>query len=143
MNPLDEYAAVFDGGMTIVEFDVDRVLWQIRLADRHEAGIRPVRYVLRIGRMAGYYDTPGTGLYVGGYDHEYADATGWILPTPEVRKASTWGSVKAARATWEQQSKTRPFRRDGMPNRPLTVFDVSVEWVAFLPSGIVTGKAEQ
>lgn len=52
---------------------------------------------------------------------------GW---TDDVAKAQKFPSFEAAMACWNAQSKARPLRPDGRPNKPLTAFSVTVEQVS-------------
>jgi hypothetical protein len=46
--------------------------------------------------------------------------------TSDVAKAKRFPDVEAA-AYWKRQSRDRPFRPDGQPNRPLTAYNVTFE----------------
>ena len=65
------------------------------------------------------------GNYLQDYDPEDHDGRGDATFTPDVAKAMKFDSFIAAMECWSKQSKTRPLRPDGKPNKPLTAFSVS------------------
>jgi hypothetical protein len=58
-------------------------------------------------------------------NHGFGD-DGW---TPDLAKAKKFESFAAAAACWNAQSKVRPIRSDGKPNKPLTAYSVTIETV--------------
>ena len=65
------------------------------------------------------------GQYLKTYDpeaHEGRGAATWTDKLAEARVFATAGDLLEC---WREQSKTRPLREDGCPNRPLTAFSVS------------------
>jgi hypothetical protein len=69
------------------------------------------------------------GNYLKCADIEAFGGRGDATFTANLAKAKRFPSFKAALAFWKQQSGTRPYRDDGLPNRPLTAFSVTVEKV--------------
>lgn len=55
---------------------------------------------------------------------------GHLKTTSEPVRAFRWPSVGAALGAWQAQSKARPLRFDGKPNRPLTCWAIQIEPVA-------------
>lgn len=67
------------------------------------------------------------GEYLQAFDPEAHDGRGDATFTPDKSKAKRFKSVEAAHKCWLTQSKTRPLRPDGKPNRPLTAFNMTFE----------------
>lgn len=51
--------------------------------------------------------------------------TGDLVVTYDPNKAATFSSFAAVLDAWKRQSLMVPYRPDGQPNRPLTVFTVT------------------
>jgi hypothetical protein len=100
-----------------------------------------VKYVLQIVAVVGKVTLPTTELMVGQYirdlDLEYANGRGLGKGTRRLRDAKMFDTQEEALAYWGQQSKVRPLRPDGKPNRPLTVFTCSV--IPVMPVETVEG----
>jgi hypothetical protein len=69
------------------------------------------------------------GGYLKHADIEAFDGRGDATFTASLAKAKRFSSFDAALAFWKRQSKLRPYRDDGLPNRPLTAFSMTVETV--------------
>jgi hypothetical protein len=54
---------------------------------------------------------------------------GHAFVTVRKDKAKQFADMEAALEFWKQQSKRRPLRPDGKPNRPLTAYTVTFEHV--------------
>lgn len=67
------------------------------------------------------------GNYLETFDADAFDGGGDATFTGDPAKAMRFESFEAASACWKQQSKVRPLRSDGEPNRPLTAFCVTIE----------------
>lgn len=67
--------------------------------------------------------------YIMEYDIEAHDGRGEVVWTAHLDKARRWMDRESAMRDWKAQSKVRPLRPDGKPNRPLTAFTVSLESV--------------
>ena len=63
------------------------------------------------------------------YDPDHNDGRGEVTTTPDIFKALAFEKSFEAWEKWKQQSRVRPLREDGRPNRPLTAFTVTVEEV--------------
>lgn len=74
-------------------------------------------------------DDGSTGPYLENFDPEFAQGRGFASWTKDVMKAKLFQGKAEAWEFWKTQSKTRPLREDGKPNRPLTAFSVSLEEV--------------
>lgn len=70
------------------------------------------------------------GNYLESFDVEAHGGRGLACFTPHSHEALRFESTAAAMECWRTQSKTRPLREDGKPNRPLTAFTMSVEPVS-------------
>jgi hypothetical protein len=90
-------------------------------------------YVIRL------LDAPGkiikrmadpAGMYVASGDADAHDGMGSLTGTRDIRKALRFAKASEAFAWYQTQSKVRPLRDDGKPNRPFTAFTVTVEEVA-------------
>jgi len=51
---------------------------------------------------------------------------GAVETTPDKSKAMMFRDAGLAHEFWRTQSKLKPFREDGYPNRPLTAFTVEL-----------------
>jgi hypothetical protein len=69
---------------------------------------------------------PHDGEYVKAFDFEADDGLGFGEFTSNIDDAIQFADVTAAGEFWRTQSKTRPFRSDGKPNRPLTALCVEI-----------------
>lgn len=63
--------------------------------------------------------------YLQDYDIEAYDGRGWAIGTNDLKKAKRFASMSEAIDAWNTQSKVRPLREDGKPNKPLTAFSAS------------------
>ena len=62
------------------------------------------------------------GQYLKSFDVEAHDGRGTAEWTDDVTLAMQFADVVEAVQVWRTQSKVRPLREDGRPNRPLTAF---------------------
>jgi hypothetical protein len=70
---------------------------------------------------------PEHGNYVASYTpHGHGGRGSWRF-TGELTKAKRFPSYEAAFEAWREPSNTHPRRVDGRPNRPLTMFNVTIE----------------
>jgi hypothetical protein len=88
-------------------------------------------WALKIIAAAGFAPAPpGSGpYYVMAYDPDSNDGRGEVTTTTDIFKALAFEKSYEAWEKWKQQSRVRPLRSDGRPNRPLTAFTVTVEEV--------------
>ncbi len=68
-----------------------------------------------------------SGEYLKSFDPEAHDGRGDATFTRNLKEAMVFTDAVEAIKTWQSQSKTRPLRDDGRPNRPLTSFSASFE----------------
>lgn len=83
-------------------------------------------FLIRIVGLAGR--GPSEGLE-GKFLVRFSDAgdyAGNITTTDDPAKARRFRTKTAAFLYWRQESKLRPRRPDGKPNRPLTAFTVEI-----------------
>lgn len=66
-------------------------------------------------------------VYLKSYDIEAHDGRGSAEWTRNRNDAMKFVSLNHAAGAWNTQSKIRPLRPDGKPNKPLTSFTVEVE----------------
>jgi hypothetical protein len=64
------------------------------------------------------------GEYLEQYDVEAHDGRGFASFTDDPAKAMRFTDISEAVTAWRTQSKVRPLREDGKPNRPLTAFSM-------------------
>ena len=74
----------------------------------------------------GMIPNDGRARYLHTYDIEAHDGRGAATVTADYTKAVQFASSHEALAAWRAQSKTRPTRADGKPNRPLTALSVEL-----------------
>jgi hypothetical protein len=63
------------------------------------------------------------------FDAEAFDGGGDAEFTDDPKEALRFKDLADAMATWKTQSRRRPLRADGRPNRPLTEFSVTFDTV--------------
>jgi hypothetical protein len=84
-------------------------------------------YLLRIlGRGTDIWG-PDDRLWLKGYDPEAMQGVGRADLTSDPDEAVKFKTAGEAMKLWATQSKLRPLRPDGKPNRPLTAYTVEVE----------------
>lgn len=69
----------------------------------------------------------GSFAYIVSFDVDAMHGLGAAQLTLDPDEAMTWVSPSAAFEAWRTQSKVRPFRGDGKPNRPLTAYSAEIE----------------
>ncbi len=67
--------------------------------------------------------------YLRVYDPEYAKGRGRVDWTTDIDDARRYPDIGAAYKEWVRQSRLRPLRDDGLPNRPLTAYSITFETV--------------
>jgi hypothetical protein len=80
-----------------------------------------------LGLADGRIDCTPAGCYLAGYDPEADDGHGNAWWTDDPAEAMTFESGIAAMACYRTQPRARPTRPDGEPNRPLTMFNISLQ----------------
>lgn len=65
---------------------------------------------------------PVDGAYLKSFDIEAFDGQGSAEFTEDAHEAIGFFTVQDAITVWYQQSRIRPLREDGKPNRPLSAF---------------------
>jgi hypothetical protein len=90
-----------------------------------------MRFVLRIVGLAGYVhvadEATAIGQWVKSFDADAFDGRGDLVTTSRRDEALQFSCPGAAILLWRSRSRVRPLREDGMPNRPLTAFNVEIE----------------
>lgn len=83
------------------------------------------------GKDALYAAAVGAGdpgwKYLESFDLEANNGWGDVKLTTDPAKAMRFDSLEVAMTTWRLESKTRPLRPDGRPNRPLTAYHATFE----------------
>jgi hypothetical protein len=82
--------------------------------------------LLCLGAADGRTEGTPLGCYLAEYDPEADDGRGSASWTPDPAKALAFESAEAAMMCYRTQPKTRPMRPDGKPNRPLTIFAITL-----------------
>lgn len=77
--------------------------------------------------MAAVEDRVVHGEWLESFDVEAHGGRGEAQFTDRVERAMRFPSMGAAMEAYKTQSKTRPARPDGRPNRPLTAFNVTFD----------------
>jgi hypothetical protein len=84
--------------------------------------------VIRIIKMDGE-NLPCDGRYIVKYDPTLVDGVFTLETSPNVEDAIGFDSFVEMRDYWMQVCPDPATRPDGLPNRPLTAFTVSLETV--------------
>ena len=79
--------------------------------------------------IAAITDSIQKGDYLEWADPDANNGTGEERWTTDIDKAKTFETFTAAMECWRAQSSLRPYRPDGMPNRPMTAWSITVEEV--------------
>jgi len=82
--------------------------------------------LLCLGTADGRTEGTPFGCYLAQYDPEANDGRGSASWTPDPAKALAFESVEAAMMCYRAQPKAHPTRPDGKPNRPLTIFAITL-----------------
>jgi hypothetical protein len=75
-------------------------------------------------------DADCEGLYLQTYDPDAMNGFGTFTATADLRLAMRFPDITEAMECWRQQSRVRPLRDDGKPNRPLTAFTITFETIS-------------
>lgn len=84
-------------------------------------------YVIKCIALAGRTRNPASvpvGDYLASYNPDAMDGYGMATWTPDIGRAMTFRTHAAAWDEWLRQSRVRPLRDDGAPNRPLTAYTI-------------------
>jgi hypothetical protein len=82
--------------------------------------------VIRVVGFASGRPCPVGGLYLKSFDFDAANGLGYGEFTFDPADAMSFPDAGAALTFWNTQSKVRPNRSDGEPNRPLTCTTVEI-----------------
>jgi hypothetical protein len=63
--------------------------------------------------------------YLRAYNPDAFDGAGWFLTTRLIDQARRFDTLSELTECWRAQSRVRPLREDGQPNRPLTAHSIS------------------
>jgi hypothetical protein len=88
-----------------------------------EKGDTAVKVVAGIARGNG----PTLLEYVESCDVDAHRGRGDVRLSRDVAKAMRFPDFEAAVTYWKRQSRVRPLRPDGEPNRPLTAYNITTE----------------
>ncbi len=89
----------------------------------NHAAAGPVRIQLQ-SRADGSTDGLPVGWYLVSYNADGNDGWGEAVWTDDLAEAIEFATASEACACWTEQSRLRPVRPDGQPNRPLTAFSL-------------------
>jgi bisphosphoglycerate-dependent phosphoglycerate mutase len=84
-------------------------------------------HLIRAIAFANGMRCPHAGQWLESFDHEAHNGRGYATFTKTAKKAMKFDSFADAMEFWKRQSKVRPKRPDGEPNRPFTALTVSIE----------------
>lgn len=79
-----------------------------------------VPHVIRAEAFANGVPCPIAGQWLKSFDFEYDNGRGDGTFTNDPRKAMVFESQRHAEDYWNTVPKCRPYRTDGLPNKPLT-----------------------
>jgi hypothetical protein len=82
--------------------------------------------IMRVVARADGQPFPFAGQFVRKVDLDAHDGRGLVEFTPDPRQALRFACAFDALALWRSESKARPTRRDGQPNRPLTATSIEI-----------------
>lgn len=85
-----------------------------------------IQLVAVAGQVRGLGAHPQPGQYLRRYDPEARAGHGQAEWTAALDEALTFPDGAAAFACWRTVPRSRPFREDGRPNRPLTAYTVEI-----------------
>lgn len=88
-------------------------------------------YVIKVweavGISRGGQPLAAEGMFLKSYDIDAHDGEGLATFTKHRAEAMHFDTHIEAWKLWKQQSKLKPLREDGKPNRPLTAYSIMVE----------------
>jgi len=87
-------------------------------------------YVLRLWSVEGKVVDPDpvcVGKFLESFNVEYAEGRGCAKFTGDVSRAMRFATHADALRTWNTQSRVKPLREDGRPNKPLTAFTMTID----------------
>jgi hypothetical protein len=82
--------------------------------------------ILAVGFANGAH-CPHANQWLKTFDHDACDGQGYGTFTPDPEQAMQFDDAAAAMTFWKKQSRVRPLRQDGKPNRPLTALTVVID----------------
>jgi hypothetical protein len=98
-----------------------------------DTAVKPVQYVIvnagRIDFAMQQKNDPRAGWYLQAVDIEAENNDDAAIWTTNKDDAMRFSSMLVAMNMWRQISRTRPVRRDGEPNRPLTLWSITLQEV--------------
>jgi hypothetical protein len=82
--------------------------------------------VIKCMGIAGPFSCADTGRYLKSCNFEALGGRGLTVFTDDLNQAMKFKTKGEAMDYWRTQSKTKPYRFDGKPNRPLTAYHVEI-----------------
>jgi len=79
-----------------------------------------------VGSIFDFEPLPPGGAWLASYDPDANQGRGEARWSPDFREALHFDTAGEAMECWRRQSRVRPLRADGRPNRPLTAVTVEV-----------------
>lgn len=76
--------------------------------------------------------------YLRAFDVDAMAGIGTMKTTTDFREAMQFADARACAEAWRTQSKVRPLREDGKPNRPLTA--CSIEFISLATAIALEGQ---
>lgn len=83
--------------------------------------------VIRAIGFANGTPCPHAGQWLKSFDHEAFNGRGHGEFTDRLEDAMRFASSTEAFEFWRRQSKVRPWRPDGKPNKPMTALTVVID----------------
>jgi hypothetical protein len=87
---------------------------------------KPKKVIMRLVGSATGVKTLVDGEYLVEYNPNANGGRGDLKTSADRADARRFPTAGDAMEFWRQQSKRRPYRPDGKPNRPLTAFSVEI-----------------
>jgi len=97
-------------------------------------------HVLVVGLANGLRDA-NDGRWLVDCDVDGAGGRGIIRTTPERALASEFADAGEAMTYWRRQSRAKPLRPDGKPNRPLTAYTIEIVRTGVEPLATILRRA--
>jgi hypothetical protein len=86
-----------------------------------------LKVVERAGVHLGNFTPAQPGDYLVSLDVDARGGRGEAVWSPDKTRAMVFADPIEAMRAWTMQSRVRPYRDDGKPNRPLTAYTVETE----------------
>ena len=83
--------------------------------------------IIRLIGPVGFEDLTSAPTWLASFDVDAHDGLGRVNGTRHRHEAMRFTDMRAAFEAYRTQSRVRPLRPDGKPNRPLTAYTIEIE----------------